>query len=120
MIQHVTRQIAPEALDACIAFYGLLGFVPVETPPSIADRAVWMQLGPTQLHLMPVPGTEPAAGHVAVVASPYDTVVGSLEAAGHTVEPRRPHWGAERAYVRDPFGNLVELMAAPPPGRAAS
>ena len=38
----------------------------------------------------------------------------ALSAAGFTPEPRTPHWGAPRAYVRSPGGHLVELMAAPP------
>jgi catechol 2,3-dioxygenase-like lactoylglutathione lyase family enzyme len=117
MIQHVTREIPPAKLDACVEFYGLLGFASVDPPPGIAGRAVWLQLGPTQLHLMPVAGATPDSGHVAIVADAYDAAVTRLQAAGHEVEPRRRHWGAARAYVRDPAGNLVELMAAPPPGR---
>ena len=38
----------------------------------------------------------------------------ALRDAGHDVEPRAEHWGSPRAYVRDPAGNLVELMAFPP------
>jgi catechol 2,3-dioxygenase-like lactoylglutathione lyase family enzyme len=117
MIHHVTRQIPPAKLEACVEFYGLLGFAPVDPPPGIAGRAVWLQLGPTQMHLMLVPDASPDSGHVAIVAGGYDATVTRLQQAGHQVEPRRRHWGAARAYVRDPSGNLVELMAAPPPGR---
>jgi catechol 2,3-dioxygenase-like lactoylglutathione lyase family enzyme len=115
MIQHVTRQIAPAKLEACVEFYRLLGFVSVDPPAGIAGRAVWLQSGPTQLHLMLVDDATPESGHVAIVANGYATTVDDLQRAGHEVEPRRPHWGAARAYVRDPAGNLVELMAAPPP-----
>jgi catechol 2,3-dioxygenase-like lactoylglutathione lyase family enzyme len=117
MIHHVTRQIPPAKLEACVEFYGLLEFAPVDPPPGIAGRAVWLQLGATQMHLMPVPDATPGSGHVAIIAGDYDAAISRLQLAGHDVEPRRRHWGAARAYVHDPAGNLVELMAAPPPGQ---
>lgn len=118
MIGHVTLEIRPEGVPECVAFYGLIGFSRVEPPASLAARAAWLQSGPTQLHLMHVeePVTLPK-GHVAVVAEAYDETVARLRAAGFEVEPRAEHWGAPRSYVRDPGGNLVELMAwAPPAG----
>jgi catechol 2,3-dioxygenase-like lactoylglutathione lyase family enzyme len=117
MIQHVTRQIAPADLPACIDFYALLGLAPVTPPPSIGDRAVWLAptTGPSvQLHLLAAADARPEQGHVAIVVSDYDGVVARLRAAGYAVEPRREHWGAPRAYVRDPASNVVELMAAAP------
>jgi catechol 2,3-dioxygenase-like lactoylglutathione lyase family enzyme len=116
MIQHVALEVRPEALERCLAFYGLLGFTPASTPPTLAGRAVWLSLGPTQLHLMPRPGTVAGSGHLAVLARDYDDTVARLHRAGHEVEPRRPHWGASRGYVRDPGGHLVELIAAAPDG----
>jgi catechol 2,3-dioxygenase-like lactoylglutathione lyase family enzyme len=124
MIQHVTREIAPSELERCSSFYALLGFEPVPAPAGIAGRAVWLEraraggAGGTQIHLMLV--DEPAAaarrpsGHVGVVVAGYEDTVERLEAAGYAVEPRRRHWGAPRAYVRDPAGYLIELMAWPP------
>jgi catechol 2,3-dioxygenase-like lactoylglutathione lyase family enzyme len=44
----------------------------------------------------------------------YDDVLATLREAGHDPEPRAEHWGSPRAYVRDPAGNRVELMAFPP------
>jgi catechol 2,3-dioxygenase-like lactoylglutathione lyase family enzyme len=114
LIQHVTRHIGPQALEECVEFYALLGFVQVPAPPGIADRAVWLQLGSAQLHLMIDPDAVPALGHIAVVEPDYERVVNALTAAGHEVEPRREHWGSPRSYVRDPAGNLVELMQFAP------
>ena len=116
-LQHVTLELRRSEVDACVRFYGLLGFERVEPPASLGDRAAWMQAGATQIHLMWV--DEPVVsqkGHVAVVAPEYDAVVGALRAAGFDVEPRTEHWGAPRSFVRDPAGHLVEVMAAPPPG----
>jgi catechol 2,3-dioxygenase-like lactoylglutathione lyase family enzyme len=118
MIHHITREIPPASLDGCIAFYAILGFRQVEVPEGIAGRAVWLQAqtatGAQQVHLMPVASASAASGHFALVCPGYEATVQDLREAGHEVEPRRPHWGSPRSYVRDPAGNLVELMARPP------
>jgi catechol 2,3-dioxygenase-like lactoylglutathione lyase family enzyme len=70
----------------------------------------------TQIHLMR--RDDPVRlphGHFAVVVDHYDSTLGRLRAAGFEPEPRTEHWGAPRAFVRDPAGNRVELMSAPPP-----
>ena len=118
-VQHVTLELRRADVDACVEFYELLGFRRVEPPPSLADRATWMQAGATQIHLMWVEQpVVPARGHVAVVAPEYEDVVRTLRTAGFEVEPRAEHWGVPRSYVRDPAGHLVEVMAAPPPPAA--
>jgi catechol 2,3-dioxygenase-like lactoylglutathione lyase family enzyme len=117
VIQHVTFEVRRERWDACVDFYALLGFERVTPPRSLAERAAWVQHGPTQIHLMNV--EEPVVlprGHVAVVVDDYDATLAALRAAGHDVEPRAEHWGSPRSYVRDPAGNLVELMAFAPDG----
>jgi catechol 2,3-dioxygenase-like lactoylglutathione lyase family enzyme len=114
MIQHVTRTVSPATVEECVGFYRLLGFEPTEPPPGIAGRAVWLALGPTQLHLMPSDDPQPEQGHIAIVAPAYAATLDRLQQAGHAVEPRREHWGSPRAYVRDPAGHLVELMEYPP------
>jgi catechol 2,3-dioxygenase-like lactoylglutathione lyase family enzyme len=114
MIHHVTREVRPTILQPCLEFYALLGFEPVTPPAALAERAAWLRLGPTQLHLLLNPDAVPATGHVAIVAGDYDSLLARLGSAGHSVEPRREHWGSPRGYVRDPAGNLVELMAFAP------
>jgi len=115
MVQHVTLEVRREQGEQVAAFWELLGFARVDPPPSLADRAAWLQHGATQIHLMWVeqPVVLPR-GHVAVVLEDWDRDLENLRAAGHEVEPRREHWGSPRAYVHDPAGNLVELMAFPP------
>ncbi len=88
----------------------------VEPPASLRDRALWLAHDGTQVHLLfaehPVAAPE---GHLAVVLDDYGGVLETLKRAGHDPEPRREHWGSPRAFVRDPAGHRVELMAAPPP-----
>jgi catechol 2,3-dioxygenase-like lactoylglutathione lyase family enzyme len=90
--------------------------VSVEPPEGIRGRARWLERSGTQIHLLTDAdaGPLPSGAHLAVVAPDFDEAVGRLAALGASVEPRRQHWGAPRAYVRDPAGHLVEVMAWPP------
>ena len=119
MIQHAALETRRADGEAAAAFWRLLGFRDVEPPPTLRDRAAWLQRGATQVHLLwsddPV---APPEGHVAVVVDDYEETLDRLRTAGHPVEPRREHWGAPRAFARAPGGHRVELMAAPPGGSA--
>ena len=117
MLHHIAVPVPTGLLGACRAFYATLGFSEVPPPDSLAGRAVWLQRGRTQVHLMIVAddeGAKPSAGHLAVVAPDYERTVRALRAAGHEVDARRAHWGAARAFVLDPAGHRVEIMAYPP------
>jgi catechol 2,3-dioxygenase-like lactoylglutathione lyase family enzyme len=114
MIQHVAREIQPAQLQSCLAFYAILGFAEVPVPAGIAGRAVWLERAGTQVHLLYSASAQPERGHIAVVVDDYDATVRALQAAGHEVETRREHWGSPRAYVHDPAGHLVEMMAWAP------
>lgn len=125
MIHHVTYAIALAELENCLSFYRLLGFQPVDVPAGIAGRAVWLERSGTQIHLMPSAEAAPAQGphrrgHVGIVVEHYEATLERLRGEGFQIDPRQAHWGSPRCYVRDPAGNLVELMAWPPPesGRA--
>jgi catechol 2,3-dioxygenase-like lactoylglutathione lyase family enzyme len=111
-LQHVALETRRADGDAEVAWWGLLGFAEVEPPPTLRDRARWVQRGPTQIHFLftddPVVAPK---GHVAVVCEDAERVVPAL---GDVAE-REAHWGARRWYARTPAGHLVEVMAAPPP-----
>ncbi len=115
VLQHVALEVRPADADACVAFWGLLGFAEVPAPAGLRGRSRWVERGATQVHLLFT--DEPVAvpsGHVAVVAAAYAETFARLAAAGVVAEPRAEHWGAPRSYVRCPAGHRVELMAAPP------
>jgi catechol 2,3-dioxygenase-like lactoylglutathione lyase family enzyme len=115
MLQHVAIEVTPEQAPRCRDFYTLLGFAPVQPPPSLRERALWLERERTQVHLLftedPV---APPEGHLAVVVGDYARVLDALRDAGHSPQARAEHWGSPRAYVRDPAGHRVELMAFPP------
>ncbi|MDQ6776551.1 MAG: VOC family protein [Actinomycetota bacterium] len=118
MIQHVAREVQPSDISSSLAFYALLGFAEVPVPASLVGRAVWLEQGGTQVHLLLATEPRPERGHIAVVVDDFEATVHSLQSAGHDVDRRREHWGSPRAYVHDPGGHLVEFMAYGP-GAAA-
>ena len=89
VIQHVSVEVRREQVDACAAFWELLGFRRVDPPPTLAERAIW-------------------------VVDDYERSFAALAGGGHDPEPRPEHWGAPRCFVHDPAGHRVEVMAAPP------
>ncbi len=115
MIQHAAIEVRKDDVDACVAFWALLGFARVDAPPALAARSTWVQAGPTQIHLLYAdePVVAPA-GHVAVIVADYDATLAALREAGFEPQPRTEHWGSPRAFVRSPSGHRVELMAAAP------
>ena len=118
MIQHVSFEVDPAKLDACIEFYELLGFTRVEAPDKLASFVTWLERDGHQFHLLQLPETtHMAAGHAAVpLGDRYEATQKRLRDAGHQVDDHEEYWGSPRSFVRDPAGNLVELMEfAPPP-----
>ena len=116
MIHHVALEVAPAVADGEVAFWALLGFCEVVPPGELAERARWVELEGTQVHLLFTAAPAiPADGHVAVTTRDYDVVVTRLRAAGHEAAPRREHFGTPRTQVRSPAGHLVEVMAPPRP-----
>jgi catechol 2,3-dioxygenase-like lactoylglutathione lyase family enzyme len=115
MIQHAAIEVREDDVEACVAFWALLGFARVAAPPALAARSTWVQAGPTQIHLLharePVVAPE---GHVAVVVAEYQATLAALGEAGFEPQPRREYWGSPRAFVRAPSGHRVELMAHAP------
>ncbi|MEA2451285.1 MAG: hypothetical protein QOG63_3217 [Thermoleophilaceae bacterium] len=116
MLQHVSIETGDDDVEACVRFYELIGFRRVDPPPSLADRATWVERDGTQVHLMRAADpVVPPNGHHAVVVDDYEATLAALRDAGFDPEPRDEHWGAARSFVRNPAGHRVELMAAPPP-----
>ena len=115
MIGHVAIEVPERQRDACVAFWALLGFTPVTTPPALAARSAWVQRGATQVHLLfadePV---VPREGHIAVVVDDHEATLRALRAAGFDPRPRTEYWGSPRAFVRSPSGHRVEVMAFAP------
>ena len=95
------------------AFYGgLLGLREVEKPPVLAQRGgVWFEGGSARLHLGVEADFRPATkAHPALLVVGLAELLERCRTAGVPVETDDLLPGYKRAYVRDPFGNRLELL----------
>ena len=84
-------------------------------PESLAQRTTWVEHSGFQVHLLLADEQPPSReGHFAVVLDDYEGVIDSARQHGYEVDPRSEHWGSPRAFLRDPAGHRVEVMAFPP------
>ena len=117
MLQHVSIEVRPDQVDASVAFWAVLGFERM-TPPESLRRFTWVERDGTQIHLMPFddPVTT-VRGHAAVVVDDYEDALTRLHERGFEARKGTNAWDAPRSFDRDPAGNHIELMSAPPPTR---
>jgi catechol 2,3-dioxygenase-like lactoylglutathione lyase family enzyme len=117
VLHHATLEVPKDRWNDCIGFWGLLGFAPMQPPVPLRGRFTWVARGGTQVHLADV-GTPIVAevGHIAVLVPDYAGSITALREAGYEVNPGSNAWDAERVFVRDPVGHLIEIMSAPPVG----
>jgi catechol 2,3-dioxygenase-like lactoylglutathione lyase family enzyme len=120
-LDHVQLAMPAGAEAAATAFYrDLLGFGQEPKAPALVVRGgCWFRRGEVVLHLGVEADFRPARkAHPALVVDGLDELAAALAGAGHPVR-----WDAElpdvrRCHVEDPFGNRIELIAAPPPPAA--
>jgi catechol 2,3-dioxygenase-like lactoylglutathione lyase family enzyme len=96
------------------AFYaGLLGLVSLPKPePQAARGGCWFAKGPVAVHLGVEEDFRPARkAHPALVVRDLPALEVALRAAGVEVRPNRDALPGAGAYVDDPFGNRIELIA---------
>ncbi|HWM63108.1 MAG TPA: VOC family protein [Solirubrobacterales bacterium] len=115
MLHHVSIEVHPDQVDACVACWELLGFKRVEVPEALGPYFVWLEHEGTQIHLIITEAaTVPLLGHPAVAVDDFEATFAELEHAGFEPERHRELWGQPRAFVTMPGGHRVEMMAAPP------
>jgi catechol 2,3-dioxygenase-like lactoylglutathione lyase family enzyme len=116
VIQHVSIELRRDDIADAVAFWGLLGFEPIEAPGTLGEHSTWVAREGQHVHLMhrdePV---APRDGHIALHLPEFEAVCSRLRDAGYEPEPRERHWGAARVFVRGPGGHRVELREFPPP-----
>jgi len=102
-----------------IEFYsGVIGMQVLAKPLELAKRGgAWFASAGLQLHLGVDPDFRPARkAHVAFRCTDFENLIERLKAAGHTVTPGGVFEdGVAHAYVDDPFGNRLELVAGGAP-----
>jgi catechol 2,3-dioxygenase-like lactoylglutathione lyase family enzyme len=119
-IDHV-QVAAPAGCESqARAFYGAaLGLPELAKPAALAGRGgCWFACGDRQLHVGIADPFAPATkAHPALRvrdAAALTALLERLAAAGYTTRRDVALPGLERAFVDDPFGNRVELVAPAP------
>jgi len=113
-LDHIQLAIPPGGEDEADAFYaGLLGFERVPKPEPLAARGgCWFVWGTTAVHLGVEEDFRPARkAHPAFVVRNLPELEAVIRAAGITVRPNPDQEPGRAAYVDDPFGNRIELIA---------
>lgn len=117
-IDHVQVAAPPGCEEAARRFYGeLLGLGEIPKPAALAERGgAWFSLGRQQLHVGVAEPFEPAhKAHPAllVAAGSLDALAERLAESGAPVRWDYDLPGVRRFYTQDPWGNRIELLAAP-------
>lgn len=113
-LQHVALPRPPASDETARHFYGtLLGLDEIPAPPALSTLAViWYRLdGASELHLFveEPTGQDRSGRHFCLAVQDVEELRERLEAAGTIVVGAAPIPGRPRYFVRDPFGNLIEL-----------
>ena len=114
-LDHVQLAMPPGREGEAEAFYaGLLGLGRVPKPEPLAARGgCWFRRGELAVHLGVEEDFRPARkAHPAFVVRDLAALEAALDAAGHAVRPNPDRGPGAGAYVDDPFGNRIELIAA--------
>jgi catechol 2,3-dioxygenase-like lactoylglutathione lyase family enzyme len=113
-LQHVAIACPPDSDQAARAFYGdLLGLKEITPPASLRSLGVlWYQLGDaSELHIfVEQPSGQDLSGrHFCLAVEDVEALRLRLIDAGIKVAADVPIPDRPRYFVRDPFGNLIEL-----------
>ena len=119
-LQHVAVTFPVGRADAIRGFYGgVLGIPEMPVPEEVAHLGwVWFATADdgVELHFIPhAIDPDPArAHHFCLQVEDLDAVRAALAGAGAEVRDAGARiQGRDRAFVRDPVGNLVELVEIP-------
>ena len=121
-IDHVQLSMPPGSEGAARRFYaGVLGLREIEKPPELAGRGGCWFVGPNAaIHLAPEAGFRPhAKAHPALVIRDLAAAREALGTAGVAIEEDDTGLPVTRCYIRDPFGNRIELDDARDAGFSA-
>ena len=113
-IDHVQLAMPSGQETAARRFYvDVLGMREIAKPATLAARGgVWFVSGTVELHLGVESDFRPAKkAHPALRCVRFDATIERLRGQDIAVIPDDAVPGSKRAYVNDPFGNRLELIA---------
>jgi catechol 2,3-dioxygenase-like lactoylglutathione lyase family enzyme len=103
-----------EEVDAIRFYAQTLGLTQVPKPPALSPRGgVWFISGELEVHLGVEDRFRPAVkAHPAILVRGLGKIRARIEEAGYKISDTVQIEGFDRVYVRDPFGNRLELIEA--------
>ena len=115
-LHHVNITVPPELEQAAKEFYGtVLGLKQIPKPSTSRQSGAWFDIGPNQLHLS-VENEERgplSSRHICFAVSDLRSAETKFRDAGVEIIPDpRPAKDNPRFYVRDPGGNMLEIVQA--------
>jgi catechol 2,3-dioxygenase-like lactoylglutathione lyase family enzyme len=115
-LHHVNVTVSSELEQITKQFYGeVLGLEQVPKPKSSRQSGAWYQIGANQLHLsVEAEDSGPLSSrHVCFAVSDLRATELRFREAGVEIIPDpRAIEGTSRFYVRDPGGNMLEIVQA--------
>jgi catechol 2,3-dioxygenase-like lactoylglutathione lyase family enzyme len=115
-LDHAFLTIPTGAEDDARGFYGeLLGLEEIRKPAGLGPSGLWFQAGCQELHLGAyddhAAAERPHPGFRVESVTALEELARRLKASGVETKWDERIEGRRRFYVRDPFGNRVELLA---------
>jgi len=112
-IQHCS--LVAQDLERAAAFYrDVLGLTEIEIPSTFKPaglNVLWFRLGSQQIHLLAGTGNQPnSQHHMALQVDDAQAARLWMKEKGIDIEETILIPGADRFFVRDPDGNLIEII----------
>jgi catechol 2,3-dioxygenase-like lactoylglutathione lyase family enzyme len=112
-LHHVSIPVRPGQLEAGREFYGgALGLEEIPAPAEFEEeRVVWFSLGDRELHLFKEDHANqpPSERHLAPEVDDLEAARARFAKHEIAVEETDPIHNRPRLYIRDPFGNKLEI-----------
>ena len=109
-IHHVNVTVG-DATEARDFYVDILGLTPRTDRPDFPFAGWWLDVGAQQVHLVVgVPQTENSGDHFAIRVADLDSAVAELRDRGLRVTDPRGVGANRQSFLRDPWGNRIELQ----------
>jgi catechol 2,3-dioxygenase-like lactoylglutathione lyase family enzyme len=106
---------SPDLENSAQFYEDMFGMTRIETP-NFGFNVLWLKLGDQQLHLFQLPDPAHRYAHFGLDVTDFDAVYDRAKAKGVlTADAFNKHYlfetpfGQMQMYIRDPFGNLIEV-----------